>query len=156
VNKEHLLSDADLEGMTGEELLQLGVDLYNSGRYFEAHEAWEAVWMEAPNRIRAFYQGLIQVTAAFVHVTRNEYPGSVSLLEAGTSRLDVYAADTLGLDVAPFVAGAKAARQYIVALGEKRLREFDLVTVPVLRQLGPRVETERLRELEGRLGIVGG
>jgi hypothetical protein len=28
-----------------EELLHLGVDLYNAGRIWNAHEAWEEVWL---------------------------------------------------------------------------------------------------------------
>ena len=87
------MSESDreqFEGMSGEELLRAGIELYNGGSYFEAHEAWEEVWLEAENSEREFYQGLIQVTAAFVHVTRNEYPGSVRLLDAGISKLARY------------------------------------------------------------------
>src|SRR3990172_4554127 len=71
-------------------LLALGIELYNAGHFWHAHEAWEAAWLDAPNELRAFYQGLIQVTAAFVHVTRNEYPGSVRLLAAGIEKLEGY------------------------------------------------------------------
>ena len=113
------------------------------------------MWLDAPTPMRAFYQGLIQVTAALVHVTRNEYPGAVSLLTAGIAKLSAYPGDTLALDVPPFIDGAKACRRAIVALGEKRLREFDKRSIPRLRQLGARVESERLDELETRLGLAG-
>ena len=127
------MSESDreqFEWMSGEELLRLGIELYNGGSYFEAHEAWEEVWLDAANSDREFYQGLIQVTAAFVHVTRNEYPGSVRLLDAGIAKLARYGVRKEGIELARFVSGARTAREALQALGEKRLREFDRGLIP--------------------------
>jgi predicted metal-dependent hydrolase len=120
------------EGMSPDELLRAGVDLYNGGSFFEAHEAWEEVWLDAENAERDFYQGLIQITAAFVHVTRNEYPGSVRLLDAGIAKLARYGERKHGIELATFVAGARLARESLLALGEKRLSEFDRRLIPRL------------------------
>ena len=125
-----MITEDDLVGLSAAELLQLGVELFNEGRFFEAHEAWEAVWLEAEQPLRAFYQGLIQVAAAFVHLGRNEYPGTVKLLAEGTRKLEAYAGSFMGIDLAALVAGAKAARQRVVALGERRLGEFDAGLLP--------------------------
>jgi predicted metal-dependent hydrolase len=122
-----------LEGMADDELLGFGVELYNAGHYWHAHEAWEQVWIEAPNELRAFYQGLIQVTAAFVHVTRNEYPGSVRLLADGVEKLERYPASFMGIEVGELVAGARRAREALVALGERRIGEFDRGLIPGIR-----------------------
>ena len=45
-----------------------GVDLFNAGYYWEAHESWEAVWRGAePRSISAdFFKGLIKLAAAGV------------------------------------------------------------------------------------------
>ncbi len=42
-----------------------GCDLYNHGYWWEAHEAWEALWHAVPNPSpqRRYLQGLIQVSA---------------------------------------------------------------------------------------------
>jgi hypothetical protein len=122
--------EAYLAGLDPEALLQLGVDLYNAGHYWNAHEAWEEVWLEAPNEQRAFYQGLIQVTAAFVHVTRGEYPGSVRLLQAGIAKLERYAPTYLGIEVEGLVTGTKAALARLLALGERRVSEFERGLIP--------------------------
>src|SRR6476620_7466985 len=111
-------------GMSGEELLRLGIDLYNSGSFFEAHEAWEEVWLDAENSEREFYQGLIQITAAFVHVTRNEYPGSGRWVDAGITKLARYGVRKGGIELASFVAGARRVREALLGLGEKRLADF--------------------------------
>jgi uncharacterized protein len=123
-----------LGSLSAEELLQLGVDLYNAGHYWNAHEAWEEVWLEAEHGMRAFYQGLIQVTAAFVHVTRNEYPGSIRLLQSGIAKLEGYPASFMGIELSPLIEGARRSRMQLMMLGEKRIAEFD-------RSLIPKIET---------------
>jgi predicted metal-dependent hydrolase len=119
-----------LGGLSPAELLQLGVDLYNAGHYWNAHEAWEEVWLDSERPLRNFYQGLIQVTAAFVHVTRKEHAGSVRLLDAGIEKLEAYPASYMGLDLARLVDGAKAARRELEELGERRIAEFDRSLIP--------------------------
>ena len=36
-----------------------GVVLFNQGDFFEAHEAWEALWMDTAGEEKKFIQGLI-------------------------------------------------------------------------------------------------
>jgi hypothetical protein len=127
--------DAYLEAQTPDALLQLGIDLYNAGHYWNAHEAWEQVWLDSEREMRGFYQGLIQVTAAFVHVTRNEFPGAIRLLDAGIEKLQKYPASFRGVRLEPLLTGARSARSRLWALGEKRIDEFD-------RALIPRIETD--------------
>jgi len=52
-----------------------GVTLYNAGRYWEAHEALEAVWHAARGADRALWQGLIQTAAAMLHRERGNAHG---------------------------------------------------------------------------------
>jgi len=122
--------EAHLASLSPDELLNWGIELYNAGEYWHAHEAWEAAWLDAPNELRPFYQGLIQVAAAFVHVTRGEYPGSVRLLQAGIEKLETYPEDYLGVDIASLLDGARRARARLVELGERRLGEFDRGLIP--------------------------
>ena len=125
--------ESRIEALDGASLLQLGVDLYNAGHYWHAHEAWEAVWLDAPQELRAFYQGLIQVTAAFVHVVRNEYPGSVRLLAEGIDKLQRYGASFRGIDLEALVEGTTSARERLEALGARRIGEFDRGLIPAIR-----------------------
>jgi predicted metal-dependent hydrolase len=125
--------DAYLESLSPKDLLQLGIDLYNAGHYWNAHEAWEQVWLDAERELRGFYQGLIQVTAAFVHVTRNEYPGSIRLLDAGIEKLERYPASFMGVRLAPLLDGARAARSRLQHLGAKRIADFDRALIPRIK-----------------------
>jgi predicted metal-dependent hydrolase len=67
-----------------------GLRLYDSGQFFTAHEAWESVWLGSPEPEKTFLQGLIQVTAAFHHLQRNNPLGAMLLLQAALKRLDHY------------------------------------------------------------------
>lgn len=76
-----------------------GLRLYNAGEFFTAHEAWESVWLELPEPEKTFLQGLIQVTAAFHHLQRNNRLGTTLLLQAALRRLGRYPASFGGISV---------------------------------------------------------
>jgi predicted metal-dependent hydrolase len=76
-----------------------GLRLYDAREFFTAHEAWESVWLDSPEPEKTFLQGLIQVTAAFHHLQRNNPLGTVLLLQAALRRLDRYPESFGGISV---------------------------------------------------------
>lgn len=76
-----------------------GLFLFNGGKYFEAHEALEAVWLRATERRKVFLQGLVQVAAAFHHYTHRNFAGFQSLLEKGCAKLEKFGAEAEGVDL---------------------------------------------------------
>jgi hypothetical protein len=64
-----------------------GVSLYNAGRYWEAHEALEAVWRAAAGPDRALWQGLIQAAAAMLHRERGNAHGVAVQGSAAVAKL---------------------------------------------------------------------
>lgn len=93
--------------------LSAGLRHYRRAEFFEAHEAWEAVWLHSTEPDKTFLQGLIQVAAAYYHLQRKNPEGTVSLMEAALRRLESYPESFGGVDVA-LLCGA--IRQQIVAL----------------------------------------
>src|ERR1700691_2494597 len=69
-----------------------GLRLYDAGQFFTAHEAWESVWLRSPEPEKMFLQGLIQITAAFHHLQRNNPLGAARLFVRALERLDRYPA----------------------------------------------------------------
>jgi len=65
-----------------------GRDLFNRGRFFDAHEAWEALWLHAHGPRRLFLQGLIQI-AAGCHKAyeRGDERGCAALVGAGLEKI---------------------------------------------------------------------
>ncbi len=47
-----------------------GIDLFNHGEFFDAHEAWEEIWKNTAGRKARFYQGLIQAAVTLEHMNR--------------------------------------------------------------------------------------
>jgi uncharacterized protein len=82
-----------------EELFSRGVELFNTRYFFEAHEAWEEIWLHTAPPEKTFLQGLIQVTAAFHHHSRENLRGTKSLLRAGLLKLDDFPPYHRGLNI---------------------------------------------------------
>ena len=76
-----------------------GLRRYDKGEFFAAHEAWECKWLESQEPEKTFLQGLIQVTAAFHHLQRNNPLGTTRLLQAALRRLEPYPARFGGISV---------------------------------------------------------
>jgi hypothetical protein len=76
-----------------------GLRLYDAAEYFAAHEAWESVWLRAQEPEKTFLQGLIQVTAAFHHLQRENRVGTSRLLRAALGRLERYPESFGGISV---------------------------------------------------------
>jgi predicted metal-dependent hydrolase len=86
-----------------EERLARGRVLFNSGRYFEAHEAWEEAWLVETGPVRLTLYGLIQVAAGLHKATRQNQPkGCVRLLEAGLEKLQDVPEDSCGFALKEF------------------------------------------------------
>ena len=81
--------------------LARGVELFNAGRYWEAHEAWEEAWMpdrQGPDS--GFYKGLIQVAAGCLHYGRRNRRGAVNKWRSGAGYLRPHLPAHQGLDLA--------------------------------------------------------
>jgi uncharacterized protein len=84
--------------------LERGIELFNSGRYWESHEAWEVAWM--PDRKgpdSGFYKGLIQVAAACLHYSRHNRRGAVNKWRSGAGYLRPYLPRHRGVELTPLV-----------------------------------------------------
>lgn len=88
-----------------------GLHCYRTGQFFAAHEHWESVWLACAEPEKTFLQALIQVTAAFHHLSRGNTIGAASLLAAAQRRLQPYPSDYAGLALDPLRASLSAWRQ---------------------------------------------
>ena len=75
------------------------INFFNSGRYFEAHEAWEDMWREESGPLRSFYQGLVHAAVGLLHRERGNSIGMASQLKKCLARLQAYPSSVDGIDV---------------------------------------------------------
>ena len=80
-----------------------GVALFNEGRYWHAHEAWEEIWKEHAEDGRIFFQGLIQLAAGFHQLNRGIFRGFMIHLRRARERLALFPEEFLGIDLAPLL-----------------------------------------------------
>jgi predicted metal-dependent hydrolase len=115
---------------TQEPQFALGMRLHNEGSHYEAHEAWEELWIEeGDDAYRLFLQGLIQVTSAFHKVFFQKQPASAGrLLARGLEKLAPYPDDYLGVALGDFRQEARACAE-LLAGGGSPMKE----QVPALR-----------------------
>ena len=84
-----------------------GLEAYERGDFFLAHELLEPAWMGASDPAeRALHSGLIKVAAAFVHAVRGNAAGVTKNLEGARTRLrnGLAAGPAFGIDVAAVLA----------------------------------------------------
>jgi predicted metal-dependent hydrolase len=80
-----------------------GVEQFNSGQFYACHDTLEALWIEATEPERSFYQGILQIAVALYHLGNCNLRGAVILLGEGSNRLRRYSANYAGLDIAEFL-----------------------------------------------------
>ncbi len=125
---QRLLTEEEVEERR--HILVAGIEQYNAGYFFEAHETLEDLWLPSPWPIRPFLQGIIQLSAGFVHLMRHEYPGTVRLIGRAIEKLEAAPDEYLGVNNAQLVAGARRARDELVKLGPDRFEEWDQRRIP--------------------------
>ena len=76
-----------------------GIEYFNNGDFFNAHEAWEDLWLCTFDESREFLQGLIQWSLALYHFSRGNMRGARRLFESGASLLGQYGGKTQGVDL---------------------------------------------------------
>lgn len=71
-------------------LLARGIDLFNRGEFFEAHEVWEEAWTPQRGPRRLFLQSLIHVTVGAYHATRGNQDGAGRQLRKALLKMEPY------------------------------------------------------------------
>jgi hypothetical protein len=84
-----------------------GVDLYNHGYLWEAHESWESLWHVSKRdpRQALYLQALIQCAAAWLKIPMGQPEGVQKLSQLALSKLEEITRGQeryMGLELAPF------------------------------------------------------
>ena len=82
-----------------EDDLELGIRLFNQGRFFDAHELLEDVWRGSSQEEKKFFQGLVQIAVAFHHHSTGNVAGMRSVLRRALTNLSAAPNDFAGIDL---------------------------------------------------------
>jgi predicted metal-dependent hydrolase len=110
-----------------------GWRLFNERQFWHAHEAWESVWRRRPEDSRIFFQGIIQLAAAYhLLVVKKRYGGTMKNLEKAEEKLKLFRGRYLRADVDRLLQAISEARGEIAGIGQDHLDRFDLSIIPAL------------------------
>ena len=84
--------------MSDLELFEKGVDFFNSGQYFEAHEVWEDLWRVAEGPLKRFYQGMIQAAVGLHHLSHDNHRGAHSQITKSINHLSAVLSEVHSID----------------------------------------------------------
>ena len=82
-----------------EELFKKGIEYFNTGYYFEAHDTFEEIWMDERGEDVRFYQGLVQLATGFCHLRMGNLKGAESQLNKGVAKLEKYKPEYRNLEL---------------------------------------------------------
>lgn len=110
-----------------------GWDLFNAHRFWDAHESWEIVWRQRPEISRLFFQGIIQLAAAYhLIIVRQRFRGAMRNLDKAEEKLRVFPARFLGVDVRLLLSAIDAARVEMHIRGPEALGDFNVQLIPMV------------------------
>ena len=126
---EKRLRQVDLSALTRPELTTAtrddfheGIELFNAGEFWEAHETWERVWLHDQTSGRVFFQGLIQVAAGMHQVRRGIYHGADKHIRNAIWKLKPFQPDCLGVDVSALLQAVQELHKEVRRLGPGNLQ----------------------------------
>jgi uncharacterized protein len=103
-----------------------GMELFNDGHYFEAHEALEAAWREESGPVRDLYRGILQVGVVYLHITHCNYPGAIKVYRRCKKWLSFWPETCRGVSVGQLRQDLDSAIEEVNKLGPDHMEDFDL------------------------------
>jgi predicted metal-dependent hydrolase len=102
-----------------------GLEEFNRGEYFEAHEYLEEAWNEDETVGRELYRAILQVAVAYLQIERGNYNGAIKMFLRVRQWIDPLPDQCRGINVAKLRDEAKKVHATLISLGRERMSEFD-------------------------------
>ncbi|WP_424102482.1 DUF309 domain-containing protein [Moorena producens] len=101
-----------------------GVDQFNQQEFYACHDTLEALWIEAVEPQKRFYQGILQISVGCYHLGNLNWRGAVVLLGEGIGRLSNYQPDYGGIDVTELLSQSFNLLQALQNVGSEQVADF--------------------------------
>ena len=80
----------------------IALNLFNSHKWYEAHDAFEEIWNSVDGDERQVIQGILQVSVSQFHLSKGNINGATILLGEGLGRIKYRTKINLGIDLESF------------------------------------------------------
>jgi predicted metal-dependent hydrolase len=102
-----------------------GLEAFNRGEYFEAHELLEAAWNQDASEAKELYRLILQVAVAYYQIERGNYNGAVKMFQRMRQWFEPMPDECRGVDVKGLRLAAERAYARLLKLGRQQVAEFD-------------------------------
>jgi predicted metal-dependent hydrolase len=102
-----------------------GLELFNVGQYWKAHEALEQAWLEEPGEVRHLYRGILQVGVTYLHVERRNYYGALKVYHRSRRWLAPFPDVCRGINIGVLKQDVEDVIAEVRRLGPDQLDKFD-------------------------------
>jgi predicted metal-dependent hydrolase len=102
-----------------------GIELFNQGEFYEAHEPLEEAWMETDSPERDLYQVILQIGLAYYQISRGNYRGALKMFLRAHRNLTPLGNALLGIDIAQLQEDAQNVEAALRLLGPKNIDQLD-------------------------------
>ncbi|MBI4233903.1 MAG: DUF309 domain-containing protein [Chloroflexi bacterium] len=117
--------------------LYRGVQEFNDGYYFAAHETLEGVWRQEGYPLRLLYHGLIKAAVGLLHLARHNPVGARSQLGDALKYLEPFLPSLMGLQL-DLLAQELALRLHLLSTPPApRWEELDQLARPQILSIPP-------------------
>jgi predicted metal-dependent hydrolase len=103
-----------------------GLEAFNHGEYFEAHEYLEAAWKADSSSGRDLYQAVLQVAVAYYQIQRGNFRGAQKMFLRMRQWIDPLPDTCRGVEIARLRAEARLVQQAMLDAGPERMDEIDM------------------------------
>ena len=101
-----------------------GIEQFNSQEFYACHDTLEALWMEAGEPEKRFYQGILQIAVALYHLGNQNWRGAVILLGEGINRLSYYQPIYAGIAVEELLGQSAKLLSALQQAGPEKVADF--------------------------------
>ncbi len=101
-----------------------GIAEFNQQEFYACHDTLEAIWVDAPEADKRFYQGILQVAVGCYHLSNDNLRGAIILLGEAVRRLCDYQPDYEGIDVAQLLQQVVNLLQALQQLDPEQTSSF--------------------------------
>ncbi|MEL7076916.1 MAG: DUF309 domain-containing protein [Cyanobacteria bacterium J06648_1] len=101
-----------------------GIAEFNQQQFYACHDTLEAIWVDAPEADKRFYQGILQVAVGCYHLSNDNLRGAIILLGEAVRRLCDYQPDYQEVDVEQLLEQALALLEALQQLQPEQTQDF--------------------------------
>jgi len=107
-----------------------GVEAFNAGNYFDAHEFLEEAWNKDTSASRDVYIAVLQIAVAYLQIERQNYRGAVKMFLRARQWLSPLPAVCRGINIDRLKDDANHVHRILVKMGPDAINDFDQSIFP--------------------------